>query len=260
VNCAALPDSLLESELFGHVAGAFTDAKHDKPGRFMLANGGTLFLDEVGDISPALQVRLLRVLQERVVEPVGGITPEPVDVRVVAATNRNLAERMAAGSFREDLYYRIRVVHLTLPPLRERRADIPLLAEHFVDKFNQLQDRHLRGLDEGALAVLMAHDYPGNVRELANIIEQAFVLCRGEWIERAHLPPELRGDQSQIDRHSPLRLADMERALIAEALRRHNGNRKLAAQDLGVDPSTLYRKIRAAGLPTPATDGRGRRQ
>ena len=260
VNCAALPDTLLESELFGHKAGAFTDAKRDKPGRFMLADEGTIFLDEIGDMSPAMQVRLLRVLQERVVEPLGGVKPIPIDVRVIAATNRNLTERMRAGKFRDDLYYRIRVVHLALPSMEKRREDIPLLIDHIVARFNRLQGKHIAGVSDQVLARLMEHDYPGNVRELENIIEQAFVLCRGGMIELAHLPPELRptSGHGSPDGH-PMSLEAIEKLFISEALHRRNGNRKQAARDLGINVSTLYRKIRTLGIETPEVDGRGRR-
>jgi PAS domain S-box-containing protein len=260
VNCAALPDTLLESELFGHKAGAFTDARRDKPGRFALAEGGTIFLDEIGDISQAMQVRLLRVLQERVIEPLGGVESQPIDVRVIAASNRDLTELMRRGEFREDLYYRVRVVHLPLPPLAQRREDIPLLVQHLVGRFNRLQGKHIAGVSDDVMATLMEHDYPGNVRELENIIEQAFVLCRGELIEIDHLPPELRpkaGDGTAAPR--PMTLAAMEKLGIVEALQRRRGNRTLAARDLGIDPSTLYRKIKALDIATPQIDGRGRR-
>ncbi len=258
VNCGALPDTLLESELFGHVAGAFTGARADKPGRFALAAGGTIFLDEIGDVSPALQVRLLRVLQERVIEPLGSIEPVPVDVRVVAATNRDLTQMVRDGDFREDLYYRIRVVHLELPPLTRRREDIPLLVDHLVSKFNHLQGRDLAGASDEVMAILMDHDFPGNVRELENIIEQAFVLCRGGLIEVEHLPRELR---PVTESHGSRRmsLAAMEKHLIQETLARRQGNRKRAAKDLGINASTLYRKIKAYGLNVPETDGRGQR-
>ncbi|MCD6303961.1 MAG: sigma 54-interacting transcriptional regulator [Planctomycetes bacterium] len=261
VNCAALPDTLLESELFGHKAGAFTDARRDKPGRFALAEGGTIFLDEIGDISPALQVRLLRVLQERVIEPLGGVEPVKIDVRVIAATNKDLAELTARGEFREDLYYRIRVVHLRLPSLRERREDIPLLVEHFIARFNRLQGKEIAGVSEEVMARLMQHDYPGNIRELENIIEQAFVLCRGGLIELHHLPQELR-PIGGVGRDEPgaLSLQAMERYAIVEALRRHGGNRKRAASQLGIHPATLYRKIKAMNIEVPETDGRGRRR
>ncbi len=259
VNCAALPDTLLESELFGYKAGAFTDAKRDKPGRFALAEGGTIFLDEIGDVSPAMQVRLLRALQERVVEPLGGVEAVPVNVRVVAATNKDLAALVREGKFRDDLYYRVRVVHLKLPGLRQRREDIPLLVDRLIAKFNHLQGKDIAGVSDEVMARLMEHDYPGNVRELENIVEQAFVLCRGGLIELNHLPPELRpataagGDESR-----PMSLAAMERFLIAETLRRRRGNRKEAAGDLGIDASTLYRKIKAHGIELPEIDGRSR--
>ncbi len=260
VNCAALPDTLLESELFGHKAGAFTDAKRDKPGRFALAEGGTIFLDEIGDISAAMQVRLLRVLQERVIEPLGSVKPVPLDVRVIVATNKDLAGLMQSGEFRDDLYYRIRVVHLELPGLKKRREDIPLLVDHLVAKFNRLQGKHIAGVSDLVLAQLMEHDYPGNVRELENIIEQAFVLCRGGMIELNHLPPELRptsGHRTQDGQ--PMSLEAIEKLFITETLQRRNGSRTLAARDLGINASTLYRKIKAFGIDTPDTDGRGRR-
>lgn len=261
VNCAALPDTLLESELFGYMAGAFTDARQDKPGRFALADDGTIFLDEIGDISPALQVRLLRVLQERVVEPLGAVAPVPVDVRVVAATNRNLTERVRSGAFREDLYYRVRVIHLVLPALKQRREDIPLLVDHLVAKFNRLQGKDIAGVSPEAMARLMTHDFPGNIRELENIIEQAFVLCRSRIIERHHLPPELRpAGTPATEAFGPMSLRAMEGHLTAEALRRHAGHRKRAARDLGIDVSTLYRKIQTFGMEVPETDGRCRRE
>jgi len=261
VNCAALPDTLLESELFGHKAGAFTDARRDKPGRFALADGGTIFLDEIGDISPAMQVRLLRVLQERIVEPLGSVEPTRVDVRVVAATNRDLARLVRAGKFRQDLYYRVRVVHISLPGLTQRREDIPLLVNHLVAKFNRLEGKDIAGVSDEVLARLMEHDYPGNVRELENIIEQAFVLCRGGLIERSHLPPELRPATGPAGRGGrALSLQSLQETHIAEALQRRSGNRRLAAKDLGINVSTLYRKIRSLGIQTPDTDGRGRRK
>ena len=261
VNCAALPDTLLESELFGHKAGAFTDAKRDKPGRFAAADGGTIFLDEIGDVSPAMQVRLLRVLQERLIEPLGGVRPVAVDVRVIAATNRDLAELVRRGAFRDDLYYRVRVIHLLLPSLAQRREDIPLLVEHLVARFNRLQGKDILGVSDEVMARLMEHDYPGNVRELENIIEQAFVLCRGGMIEPAHLPPELRPPAGQTaPGGQAMSLRDLEKFSIDQALQRRRGNRKLAAADLGINVSTLYRKTRTLGIDAPATDGRGRRR
>ncbi len=246
VNCAALPDTLLESELFGYKAGAFTDARRDKAGRFELASGGTIFLDEIGDISPAMQVRLLRVLQERTIEPLGSVEAVKVDVRVVAATNRDLTELVRQKKFREDLYYRIRVIHLRIPQLRERREDIPLLIDHLIAKFNRLQGKEIAGVSEQVMACLMKHDYPGNVRELENVIEQAFVLCRGGWIELNHLPPELRPAADQAGTGGPMTIRAMEEVLIQEALERHGGNQTKAARELGINPSTLYRKLRSA--------------
>ncbi|HOB99778.1 MAG TPA: sigma 54-interacting transcriptional regulator [Verrucomicrobiota bacterium] len=250
VNCAALPDTLLESELFGYKAGAFTDAKKDKPGRFALAQGGTILLDEIGDISAALQARLLRVLQERVYEPLGSVAAVKADVRVIAATNKDLRQLAQEGRFREDLFYRIHVVRLELPCLRDRREDIPLLAEQFIARFNRLQGRDIAGVSEGVIARLMEHDFPGNVRELENAIEHAFVLCRGALIEECHLPPHLRAAESEQGTRLPrgLTLAAMEELLLRDALRRHGGNRAAAARELGINTSTLFRKIKALKL------------
>ncbi|MBM4043827.1 MAG: PAS domain-containing protein [Planctomycetes bacterium] len=258
VSCAALPDALLESELFGYKAGAFTDARKDKPGRFALAEGGTAFLDEIGDISAAMQVRLLRVLQERAFEPLGGTESVKANVRVVAATNRELAKLVEDGKFRSDLYYRINVVRLTLPPLRERRDDIPLLAEHFIGKFNRLKGKDVAGLSAEALAILVGHDYPGNVRELENVIEHAFVLCGAGMIEPKHLPEHLRPAVPTAGATVGVAetLADMERRLILDALQRNAWNRLAAAKELGIHKSTLFRKIQALGITLPATDGR----
>ena len=260
VNCAAFPDTLLESELFGYKAGAFTDARQDKPGRFTLANGGTIFLDEISDTSPALQVRLLRVLQERVIEPLGSLESVRIDVRVLASANQDLHELVRQGLFREDLFYRIRVVHLTLPPLVERREDIPPLVDRLIERFNHDQERQVIGVSDQVMTRLLKHDFPGNVRELENIIEQAFVLCRGDIIEVRHLPPELRqsGPISLDDLGGPVSLKAMEKILIAEALQRHHGNRTLASRCLGINPSTLYRKIQALDIQPPAHDGRSR--
>lgn len=261
VNCAALPDALLESELFGHKAGAFTDAKRDRAGRFELADKGTIFLDEIGDISPAMQMRLLRVLQDHIIEPLGAVQPKPVDIRVVAATNKDLAQLVRTGQFREDLFYRIRVIHMALPRLKERREDIPLLIEHLVSKFNRLQTKDIAGVCADVTARLMAYEFPGNVRELENIIEQAFVLCRSGRIELRHLPPELRSDVASMgDSAGSMNLRFMEKRMVAEALRIYHGNRRQAAEALGIDAATLYRKIRNHGIDAPDRDGRGRRR
>ena len=253
VNCGALPDTLLESELFGYKAGAFTDAKKDKPGRFALAEGGTLMLDEIGDVSPAMQVRLLRFLQEKVYEPLGSLKSFKSDVRVIAATNKDLEQLVKNGSFREDLYYRINIVKLEVPPLRDRMEDIPLLSAHFISRFNSLQGKDITGISDEALACLMSHDFPGNVRELENIIERAFVLCRTGEIEMAHLykwicAPELAGDEEE---RGNISLEQMEAAFLMNALRRHNWNRTRTAKALGMHKTTIFRKIKALGLKVP---------
>jgi PAS domain S-box-containing protein len=261
VNCAALPDTLLESEFFGHKAGAFTDAKRDKPGRFALAEGGTIFLDEIGDISPALQVRLLRVLQERTIEPLGAVETIKVDVRVICATNKDLAKLVESGKFRQDLYYRVHVIHLTIPALKERRKDIPLLVDYLLTKFNHLQGKAVAGVSGEAMARLMEYDYPGNVRELENIIEQAYVLCRGEIIELHHLPLEMWPVGVLSTRSlGPMNLVTMGKRVITDTLQRYGGNRKLTARELGINTSTLYRKIRDLKIDRPEKDGRTRRK
>jgi PAS domain S-box-containing protein len=258
VNCGALPDTLLESELFGYKAGAFTDARRDKPGRFALAEGGTIFLDEIGDVSAAMQSRLLRVLQERVYEPLGSVKSMRADVRVLTATNQQLDAQVKAGAFRQDLYYRVNVIRLPLPPLRDRREDIPLLVDHFVARFNQLQGKDVHGLADEALAWLMAHDFPGNVRELENLIERAFALCRCGIIEARHLPPELREGPVPADAGDDAKasLRELERRLMTQALEHHGGNRSAAARELSMHPSTFYRKAKALGLILPQGDGR----
>jgi len=246
VNCGALPDNLLEAELFGYRAGAFTDAKKDKPGRFERARGGTIFLDEIGEVSQAMQVRLLRVLQERTFEPLGAAEPVQSDARVVAATNRDLKLMVEAGTFRLDLFYRLNVVRLELPALRQRPEDIPLLAEHFVDRLNRLQGRHVAGISDAALAVLGRHAYPGNVRELENIVERAFVLCGDGPIDLVHLPEEFSAAVPPSAPGSALDRAEAQ--ALAEALRRHGGDRGKVAAELGMHRTTLYRKMRQHGL------------
>ena len=253
VNCGALPDTLLESELFGYKAGAFTDAKKDKPGRFRLAERGTLFLDEIGDISPALQVRLLRVLQEKTYEPLGSVASVPSDVRIITATNRRLQELVKEGKFREDLYYRIHVIRMELPPLRYRMEDIPLLADHFIHHFNVLQKKEIAGLSGEALACLVSHDYPGNVRELQNIIEHAFILCKSGLIEPHHLPENLCLSRSRESsgRNETMNMKDLEAIFITNMLRSHQWNRIKTAKALGIHKSTLFRKIRALHIQIP---------
>ncbi|MEO0069652.1 MAG: sigma-54 dependent transcriptional regulator [candidate division WOR-3 bacterium] len=258
MHAAALPETLLESELFGYKAGAFTDARKDKPGRFALAEGGTIFLDEIGEISPAMQVRLLRVLQERMYEPLGGTESVKTNVRVVVATNRNLAQLVEEGKFRSDLYYRINVVRLTLPPLRERKEDIPLLVEHFITEDNHLRVKAITGVTPETMQILMAHNYPGNVRELENIIEHAFVVCEGGLIEPTHLPEFLKPSDLSVAPapSTALTLKELEKQFILETLRRHNWNRLAAARALGIHKTTLFRKIKSLGLKLPQTDGR----
>ena len=267
VNCGSLPDTLLESELFGYKAGAFTDAKKDKPGRLALANKGTLFLDEIGDISPALQVRLLRVLQDKVYEPLGSTGSEKADVRIVAATNKNLENLIKEGRFREDLYYRINVVKLVLPPLRKRKEDIPLLIDHFIHKFNRLNGKEIQGLSPEVLPHLMSNDFPGNIRELGNIIEYATVVCRNSMIGMEHLPDYLRESSngtrkilSEGDQEKGLSLESIERDFILDALRKNNWNRAVTAAQLGMHTTTLWRKIKHLNLPIPKQDGRTRNQ
>ena len=252
VNCGALPDTLLESEFFGYRAGAFTGAVKDKPGRFALAAGGTLFLDEIGEISAALQIRLLRVLQERVFEPLGATRSETADVRIIAATNKDLSEEVRAGRFREDLYYRINVVHLELPPLEKRREDIPILARHFINRFNLLQNKDVKGLSAEALSLLMAYSWPGNIRELENVIERSFVLCQKGLIELKHLPKELiDGREGYVELNMRATRRASEEDAIMLALKKNNFNRMAAAKELGIHKSTLFRKIRKLGIRLP---------
>ena len=248
VNCGSLPDNLLESELFGYKKGAFTDARSDKPGRFDVAQGGTLFLDEVGDISGALQVRLLRVLQEKTYEPLGDTEPVRADVRIVAATHRHLIDRVHEGFFRDDLYYRLNVLRLELPPLRQRRCDIPLLIDHFRRRLNAETGKNIEQVDDEVMSMLMKYDYPGNVRELENILQHAFVLCKDPVIQTVHLPGELVEEVGQSRIKGPLSLEELERTAIREALLDNAGNRTAAAKQLGIDPSTLYRKMKRYDL------------
>jgi PAS domain S-box-containing protein len=254
VNCGAIPDTLLDSELFGYKAGAFTDAKRDKVGRVAAAEGGTLFLDEIGDVSAALQVRLLRFLQERVYEPLGATQPVRADVRLITATNKILRELVKANQFRDDLYYRVNVVSLQVPPLRERMEDLPLLIEHFVKRFNLLQNKEVTGAADDVLSCLMSYHFPGNVRELENIIERAFVLCRSGQIELRHLsgfPACASGSPTP----ALAGFHQFEAAFLMSALRRNNWNRLETARQLGIHKTTLFRKIRSLGLNIPRRVG-----
>lgn len=259
VNCGAIPDTLLESEFFGYVEGAFTGATRDKPGRFALAAGGTLLLDEIGEVSPALQSRLLRVLQERTFEPLGATAPVAADLRVIASTNRDLAALVERGDFRQDLYYRIQVMSLDLPPLRKRREDIPILIDHFVEQLDMTQGKDITGVSADVLAVLMAHDYPGNVRELHNIIEHAFILCREGQIELRHLPAELVHAPSRYLSTLDETVRAVEVQAILAALERHDFSRRAAARELGMSKSAFFRKVKTLGIELPSADGRTRR-
>jgi len=254
VNCGALPDTLLESELFGHVRGAFTDATTDRKGRFAIAEGGTIFLDEIGDVSPALQVRLLRVIQERTYEPLGSSKSVHANVRIVTATNKNLRNEVAEGRFREDLYYRINVVRLDVPPLAKRREDVPLLVEHFIERFNRLWDRKVAMVSDVVRSILMKYPWPGNVRELENAIEHAFILSSGPALMPQHLPDELVGDieadGAGIDPMGKT-LEELEAQIILSALDRHEWRRLETAQELGIDKTTLWRKMKRYGIQEP---------
>ncbi|NLZ17871.1 MAG: sigma 54-interacting transcriptional regulator [Desulfobulbaceae bacterium] len=251
VNCAALPETLLESELFGYKAGAFTDAKKDRQGRFAAAEGGTIMLDEIGELPGTVQAKLLRVLQEKVYEPLGSNTSIHADVRIISATNRDLPSLVQTGAFRDDLFYRLNVVNITLPPLRERREDIALLIDHFINKFNAEQGKDIAGIDNEALTLLMRYSYPGNIRELENIIEFAFILCSGGYIQPQHLPEPFSSDQDQQDGTKSTAsghghtLAEIEKQAILMSLARNHGHRNATCQELGISRDTLRRKIAA---------------
>ncbi|MEJ2232718.1 MAG: sigma 54-interacting transcriptional regulator [Syntrophobacterales bacterium] len=257
VNCAALPETLLESELFGYKKGAFTDARSDKPGRFRQANGGTMLLDEIGDMSKGTQVKLLRVLEQKEFEPLGSTKTEKVDVRIIAATNRDLMEMMHRREFREDLFFRINVIRLSIAPLRERREDIPLLIDHFMERINLKQSKQIKKVSPSALRILLNYDFPGNVRELENIIEHAIILTKGIEIQPRNLPSYLRSKQreplarAEISEEQDLAVLErVERDLIARALERNGGNTGAAAKELGIHRSTLWRKMKRYGIAT----------
>ena len=248
VNCGTLPDTLIESELFGYKQGAFTDAKKDKPGRFALAENGTILLDEIGDISPAIQVRLLRVLEEKAYEPLGSTTSVKTNARVIAATHRNLEERVANGLFREDLFFRINVIKLSLPVLAERKEDIALLIDHFIHKFNALKGKNIIGLSQRATAAAMLYDWPGNVRELENAIEHAFVISRESVIRLTDLPESIHPKRGMLQLPMGLTLKEIEKHAINQALVRNNGKKMATARELGIDKNTLRRKINRLGI------------
>jgi len=250
VNCGALPETLLESELFGYKAGAFTDAKQNKEGRFAAAEKGTLFLDEIGDIPQSLQVKLLRVLQNRVYEPLGSNVSVKADVRIITATNRDLQELVNQGQFREDLFYRLNVVKIHLPPLRERMEDVPILIDHFIKQYSAQQGKDIVGISSGALNLLMRYNYPGNIRELENIIEYAFILCEGGFIQPEHLPepfavPATRKEASEEKniKQGLQSLEEIEKQAIYMTLERNNWKRMATCRELGISKDTLRRKI-----------------
>jgi len=261
LNCGALPDTLLESELFGYKAGAFTGADRNKPGRFAMAAKGTLFLDEIAEVTAALQVKLLRVLQERTYEPLGSTTSRTADARIIVATNKDLAVQVQKGLFREDLYYRVNVVRIELPPLRGRKEDIPLLIDQFITHFNRLQQKTVSGISPEALSLLMAHHWPGNIRELENIIERAFVLCGTGNLDLKHLPEELTGRElpaRDVNIRSAHNILDTQ-AILA-ALKESGYSRLAAARKLGIHKTTLFRRIKKLGIALPTRDGRSHRK
>jgi len=260
INCSALPDALLESELFGYKAGAFTNAVKDKPGYFTATQGGTILLDEIGDTSAAFQVKLLRVLEEQASTPLGAVKKIKSDVRIIAATNKNLSDQVATGKFRQDLFYRINVVRIALPSLRERGEDIPLLIGHFIEKMNMIRGKAITGVDDEVLQILMCHDYPGNIRELENIIEHAFVLCSAGTIQACHLPGGFPLSRTPSNECNTLThtLDSTEAIAIMKALKRNRYNRLAAARELGMHKSTLFRKIKRLGIDLPEIDGRSK--
>ncbi|HDI60251.1 MAG TPA: PAS domain-containing protein [Desulfobacteraceae bacterium] len=251
INCGALPETLIESELFGYKAGAFTDARRDKPGRFALAGEGTIFLDEIGDISPAMQVRLLRVLENRTFSPLGSTKTLQMKARVITATHRDLEALVAQNAFRQDLYFRINVVKLKLPKLTDRREDIPLLVTHFIDRFNTITGKRIAGVTDAAMAALMRHHWPGNVRELENALEHAFVLCRSGMIDLPHLPEHVWPTVQDAGTTGGLSLREHERQVVLNALVRNRWRRMATARELKIDKNTLRRKIEAYGLRPP---------
>ncbi len=251
INCGALPDTLLESELFGYSKGAFTDAKKDKPGRFALAKGGTLFLDEVESLSPATQVKLLRVLQEKEFEPLGSVAPVRADVRILSASKADLLQLVNQGKFRDDLFFRLNIVKIELPALRERRDDIPLLIKDFIEKFNAKTGKIITGVTYDVTELLMKYDFPGNIRELENIVEHAFVMCPGETIDLKHLPAELlraTDNLSHFQKPQSSYPGNSEKILILTALEKYNWNKIETARQLGLHRTTLWRKLKKYNL------------
>lgn len=257
VNCSALSETLLESELFGHVKGAYTGAVKDRMGRFEEADGGTIFLDEIGEISPYIQVKLLRVLQEREVERVGESKRRKIDIRIITATNKNLHDLMRNGSFREDLYYRLKVFPLTVPPLRNRREDIPLLTGHFIEYQNKKTRKKIKGLTKAANQILMDYNWPGNVRELENAIEHAFVLCNAELIDTFDLPVEIRKTHYSLPAQTPVQLEgnytqpgrNLTREKLLELLEQSDWNKAEAARRIGVSRTAVWKYMKKWDIP-----------
>ena len=273
VDCASIPEELLESELFGHKKGAFTGADRDRPGRLIQADNGTLFLDEIGDISPRMQLRLLRFLQEKTFTPLGQDSPVQVDVRIIAATNADFTKKVKNGSFREDLYYRLKVVEIKLPPLRDRMGSLPLLIHHFLSLFRKKLKRNIHGISDQAMEALAQYSWPGNVRELRHIIERACVLCKGSTISLDHFPEEIQEPVSHAP-HQQTKTGTQtvpgitlfpylsEKDEIIDILKRAHGNKSKAARLLKIDRSTLYRKMQRLGIrsdnvtPPPSNPGK----
>ncbi|MDG5814287.1 sigma 54-interacting transcriptional regulator [Chitinispirillales bacterium ANBcel5] len=246
INCSALPEELLISELFGYKSGAFTDAKKNKLGKFELANGGTIFLDEIGDMPLMMQTKILRVIQERVIEPLGGTESIQIDVRIITATNSDLKEKIKSEEFRKDLYYRINVIPIHLPPLRDRKCDIPLLCNHFINRFNSIYKKEVKGITPECMGKLYKYNYPGNLRELENILEHAFVFCKSSLIETIELPEEAKTEKKYLS--SKTNLKDQQTGIIESMLIHHEGNVTQTAQALGIHKSTLYRKIKSGKI------------
>jgi len=241
VNCAALPANLIESELFGYKKGAFTDARNDKPGRFQSAEGGTILLDEIGDLPIELQAKLLQVLDEKMFYPLGSAKPIRVDVRIIATTNKDLQQMMKSGSFREDLYYRLNVEEIKIPPLRERAVDIPLLADHFLRQYSNKLDKHVQRVNPGAMKILLNYTYPGNVRELKHIIEHAVIVCNGDEINIDDLPFSIKKKASHAPAHN-------EEGELLDVLRSNGWNRGKASKALKINRTTLWRRMKKYGL------------
>jgi transcriptional regulator with PAS, ATPase and Fis domain len=253
VNCGAIPENLIESEMFGHVKGAFTGAIASRPGKFQQAHTGTLFLDEVGELTPQLQVKLLRAIQERVVFRVGDSRPEKCDIRILAATNRNLEDMIKTGEFREDLYYRLNVVNLWLPPLRDRGEDVFIIAKALLSKYADEMSSSVKGFSPAALAAIRKYDWPGNIRQLENRIKKALVLCDKSLLtpEDMDLGPEAQSPIVPLEKAKE----DFQRRYVLEVLERNNGNRTQTARDLGVDPRTIFRYLEREANPMPSGGG-----